>query len=914
MLKKLIKKQSLLYLFILFFLGFPIYATYAQEIKAKLISASFTNTPLKEVIKQLEVKSSVRIYYQPEWLTDLVFSGSFNEKTINTILEKVLDKTGLVSITIGNNFYIVPKEQVAVHLKTMNNLFGGYNQELIKDFILIGNPSDIGKYSKNRISGFVLDGKNGESLVGSTVQVLNTSIYGVSGSNGNYYFEVPSGTYQLKVTSVGYEGQVLNIKVLGPGTFNIELFEESHAINEVVILSEKVDRNVTRDQMSIVELDAKSIKNLPSMIGERDIIKSFTTMPGVKSVGEFGAGINVRGGGEDQNLYLLENSPLFNTSHVMGLLSAVNPDAVTAVALYKGHIPPEYGERVSSVMDINFNGREVKKFKGTGGIGIYSSRLMFEIPVYKNLVSLKLGGRTSYSDYLLTKMPDYNLQNSSASFYDLNGMLSINLKNNPISLFAYRSYDYFKYANDFSYQYGNQLLSANWQHIFNPSFNTTLSGSYSSYSLTNTMDEEPTTAQVVYSSVNYLSGKIMAEYTGFSEQTITMGAQVLQYQIRPGEREPIGQSQVDYLNIRKELGHEYSVFINEAVKLSSHLSFQAGLRYTLYRYMGHQTIYTYETNSAATGVTDTSNFNSGEVVASYQGIEPRASFKYLINPISSVKLSYNRNKQYLALLSYTSITTPEDIWKLADPFIKPIIVDQLALGYYRNFLNNGIEASVEWYYKKLQNLTEYRNGAELELNPHVETELLMATGKNYGLEMMVKKTQGKLTGSISYTYARAFKQTNGANFSDRINNNQIYPSQYDVPHDLNLSFSYQLNRRIRFGSSFTFASGRPVTLPEYTYYLGQSQLVYYSDRNKYRLPDYHRLDVSISIDESLKKKKKWKGSWNFAILNIYGRDNAYSIIYQRDTPRPENNYQVFSMYQMYLIGVPFPTITYNFVF
>ncbi|MFA6401403.1 MAG: carboxypeptidase-like regulatory domain-containing protein [Salinivirgaceae bacterium] len=457
----------------------------AQEKKSQLISVSFTNTPLIELVKQLKTKSSAHIYYQPEWLTGVVFTGSFSDKNMDDILEKVLDETGLVSITINNNFYIIPREQVAVHLKKMNNLFGGSNQELVKDFTLIGSPGDIGKYSKNRISGIVLDGKNGESLVGSTVQVLNTSIYGVSGSRGNYYFEVPSGTYQIKVTSVGYEVQLLTIKVLGPGTLNIEMFEESHAINEVVILSEKVDRNVTRDQMSMVELDAKSIKNLPSMIGERDLIKSFTIMPGVKSVGEFGAGINVRGGGEDQNLYLLENSPLFNTSHVMGLLSAVNPDAVTSVALYKGHIPPEYGERVSSVMDINFNGREVKKFKGTGGIGIYSSRLMFEVPLYKNIVSLKLGGRTSYSEYLLTKMPDYNLQNSSASFYDLNGMLSINIKNNPISLFVYRSYDYFKYANNFSYQYGNQLLSANWQHIFNPSFNTTLSGSYSSYSLTN---------------------------------------------------------------------------------------------------------------------------------------------------------------------------------------------------------------------------------------------------------------------------------------------------------------------------------------------------------------------------------------------------------------------------------------------
>ncbi|OFX49263.1 MAG: hypothetical protein A2W95_06315 [Bacteroidetes bacterium GWA2_40_14] len=907
-------KKVFLWLSLMCLLTFIFQPIHAQEKPSELISASFSDASLVEVFQLLEAKTGRHFYYQAEWLKNYAFTGSFTQKKIEGVVDNVLDKTGLMSITIEGNFYIVPREQVARHLKKMNNLFGRNGDEGIKDYILIGKASDIGKYSKNRVTGKVTDGANGEPLVGATIQVMNTNYYGVSGYSGTFMLEVPAGSYELKISSVGYENQVLQVKVLGPGTLDVELFEESHALNEVTILSEKVDRNVTRDQMSIIELDAKSIKQLPSMIGERDIIKSFTTMPGVKSVGEFGAGINVRGGGEDQNLYLLENCPIFNTSHVMGLLSAVNPDAVTSVTLYKGHIPAEYGERVSSVMDISFNGHNVTKFKGTGGIGIYSSRLSFETPLLDKKFSLKVGGRTSYSDYLLTKMPDYNLQNSAASFYDVNAMLSFHWKNNPLSIYAYRSYDYFKYAGDFSYKYGNRLASLNWQHIFNPSFNTSLTAAYSSYNLANTKTGEALKASEIQSDLTYLSGKFMAEYTGFSDQTITGGIQVIQYRINPGERQPVGTSQIEPLKIQNELGNEYSFFINDVIRLGAKLSFQAGLRYTLFQNVGPQTINTYLDGNTGNDTLGSIQFGAGDLVQKYQGFEPRASIKYLLNESSSLKMSYNRNKQYLSLLSYTSISTPEDVWKLSDPYIKPIIADQLAIGYYKNLLNNLVETSVELYYKKMQNLTDYRNGAQLELNDNVETELLSASGQNYGIEMMIKKVQGKFNGTLSYTYARAFKQTHGSNFNDKINNNKEYPSQYDVPNNVNLNLNYQFNRRVRFGVTFTYASGRPFTQPEYIYYLEQNQLVFFSDRNKYRLPDYHRLDVSLSIDESLKKRKKWKGSWNFSVLNVYGRDNAYSIIYRRDTPTPENDYQVFSMYKMYLIGIPFPTVTYNFVF
>lgn len=865
----------------------------AQENKIKTVTAEFKDVPLNMVVNEIAKQTEKKTYFKKDWVEGYYFSGNFKNATVFSALDKVLDKTPFLYITIDSLFYIVSREQVALHLKKLNNFSGSYNQENLKDFVIIGKASDIGRYQTNRITGIVKDGATGETLVGATVQVLETQFYGVSGYSGNYALELPAGKYQVKTSSVGYEDQIVSIKVLEPGNFDVELFEESHALGEVVILSEQVNKNVIRDQMSIIEMDAKAIKQLPSLIGERDIIKSFTTMPGVKTAGEFGSGINVRGGGEDQNLYLLENAPLFNTSHVMGLLSAVNPDAVTGVTLYKGHIPAWFGERVSSVMDINFNGHDISTFKGKGGLGIYSSRLMFEIPLIKNKVSLKIGGRTSYSDWLLTKMPDYYLKNSSASFADLNAMLSVNSKKNPITIFGYLSTDNFEYANRYSYKYGNQLLSINWQHLFNANFNTSATTSYSKYGLTSKNTENALTAYQVNSQISYFSGKFKAQYEGFYNQQVSAGIQAIGYSINPGNAIPLANSQAAPLNMQKELGTEYSAFINDVVKIGTRISFQLGFRYTLYQFL---------------------DANDHHSIQNYQGLEPRTSFKYLLGENNSIKASYNRNKQYLALLSYTSITTPEDVWKLADPTRRPVISDQVALGYYQNFLDNSYETSAEVYYKKLSNLTDYKNGAILKLNNNVTDELINASGTNYGIEFMVKKTSGKLNGTLSYTFSRALRKTKSQVFDERINNNEVYPSQYDIPHDLHLNLNYKYNRRVRLGLNFAYATGRPVTLPEYTYYLGTANLVYYSDRNKYRLPDYHRLDLSLSIDESLKKHKKWKGSWTFSVLNVYGRKNAYSIIYKQDTPTAENNYQIFSLYKMYLIGVPFPTITYNFIF
>lgn len=888
----------------------------AQQIDSLVVACSYEQVPLREVIRDLETRYPINFYYKEEWIPASTFTGHHEAIGLAELVDLLVYGTGLEPIIIRNGIYLAPRFEVLAALGQATSQLHGNGAGANGYAVVIGNPHEAGMHKRFQVRGKVRDGKDGTTLIGATVRVMNESIYAVTGFDGDFTLDLTPGSYEIVISSLGFEEKKLEVRAVGPGRLDVDLFESSHEISEVRIYAQRHDENVRGNQMSMVELDARSIKMLPLIAGERDIVKSFTMSAGVKSVGEFGAGMNVRGGGEDQNLYLLEGSPLFNTSHVMGLLSVINPDAVTNVALYKGHIPADFGERVSSVMTIQMRDYSIDQPNIRGGIGIFSSRLLVETPVLTDRVTLKVGGRASYSDYLLSLVPDFNLQNSSAGFYDLFGVMNINLNKNPITISAYNSSNSFQYTDIFSNQYANTLGSISWSHIFSPDFSSNLTTAYSNYQVERHETSEELFAYRVNSQIEYLSSKLKFRYTGFNNHTIDIGAQTVRYSIDPGVRTPLENSWITQQITSSELGNEYSAFINNVWDIGLNTSMQLGLRYTQYYYIGPHTIYSYLDGQPRLPVyvVDSTVFAQGDIINQYGAFEPRFSFRQVINDYSSVKLSYNRNAQYLSLLSYSSISTPEDTWKLADPFLKPVIANQFAIGYYRNFANNMYETSIEAYYKQLDNLVEYRNGAILALNNHVETELLDAIGYNYGIELMVRKNSGKLNGTITYTYSQSLKQTLGESRVDQINRNELYPSQFDKPHDLNVSLNYNYNRRIRFGANFSYNTGRPITLPEFVYNSSGNQLVYFSDRNKYRLPDYHRLDLSVSVDENLRRRRMWKGSWTFSLLNVYGRKNAYTVFYKRDVPNQVNNYRLFSLYKLYLIGTPLPTVTYNFIF
>ena len=861
--------------FIIFLFSLPLISLWPQQIDELRISGSFKQQPLLSVFNQLETKYPVKFYFKEEWFVgdtvniDLV-SVSFEEAVSilangSPYIYKIINK---------NKAVFMPREEVS----KLVGLLSDYSENRVngQPFIQIGTQTDEGKHKNVNLNGHITDGSTHESIIGATIQINNLQLGAISNIQGDFKIALEPGIYTLTASSVGYEKNQYNIKIVGDGKLDIELFNKSIALDDVIIYGERLDKNVSSYQMSIVVLDIKSIKQLPAISGGRDVLKGLTSMPGVKSVGEFSSGINVRGGGEDQNLYLINGAPLFNTSHVFGLFSVINPDAVEKLSLYKGHIPAEYGERVSSVVDIHTIDTSPEKITLRGGIGLYDSRLMTLLPIYKDKVFLDLNGRTSYSNWLLKKMKDYNLSHSMASFYDLNGTLHFALPKNQISLSGYTCRDEFRFASEVEYNYGSTLGSINWISMLNSNLGSYLTISYSNYKVNKDDISTELFQSRFKSGIQYTGLKYKMKYNGVNHHTLDAGFSANKYLIRPGDLSPLDTiSLIDKLSLESETAYEGALFVNDEYTISQSLVVNAGLRLSGYKHPDQELFY---------------------------GIEPRLSTRIKLNDQSSIKLSYNRNIQYISMISPSSVTTPADIWKLSDQNIKPLIANQYASGYYQNFLNNSIETSVEVYYKSLNNVIEYVEG------------LVNAKGVNYGFEFLFKKNSGKVDGWISYTYSKSLRRTSGENPSEIINNNHYFPSSFDKPHDITIVANYHLNKRIKLSANFNYSTGRPITLPERKYFVGNDAVVVFSNRNEYRIPDYHRLDLSITCDESLSLKKKWKGSWTVSLLNVYGRKNPYTIYYKAETPDVSNDFNPFSMYKLFLIGRPIPTLTYSFIF
>jgi hypothetical protein len=555
-----------------------------------------------------------------------------------------------------------------------------------------------------------------------------------------------------------------------------------------------------------------------------------------------------------------------------------------------------------------------------GGIGLLSSRLNLETPAFKNKANLLIGGRSSYSSWLLHKIPDSELMNSSANFYDLNALLNISINpDNRFTLFGYYSEDKFTYDKTNHYNYGSTLGTIRWSHTYNEHFSSVLLSSYSlyNYKFTEFDDHLPVSAYQIRSSLQYNSIKYNISWIPNERYSLDMGLNGIIYRSMPGDKKAYDRlSTVLPVVIDPEKGIEGAAYFSGIINITGNLSGEIGIRYSEFALLGPGIVYTYMKNQGKSPytITDTTQYDRNSIIKRFAGLEPRFSFRYTLNEYSSVKLSYNRINQYINLISNTSVAIPSDIWKLSSPQIKPLIADQVAIGYYRNFKQNSIETSLEIYYKTLKNITEYKNGTQLLLNKNIDTDLLQAYGYNYGIELFIKKNTGRLTGWISYTLSRSLRHTNSSITDNQIDGNNYFPSNYDKPHNLNIITNYYFTRRWHVSGSFSYNTGRPVTLPENKFQYGNEWLVRYSTRNKYRLPDYHRLDISITCDESLRIKKKWKGSWTLSVINVYGRKNAYSCFYKKTEPSSNNNYRAYSLYTLYIIGRPLPTLTYNFTF
>ncbi|HNP19526.1 MAG TPA: TonB-dependent receptor [Fulvivirga sp.] len=779
--------------------------------------------------------------------------------------------------------------------------------------IIIGKKNDT--KSVNTVNGIVKD-NNGESLFGVTVYIPSLKKGISTDINGHYILNLKKDTYLIQFSMIGYETLSYKFNVRGDGEFDVRMTESSLQLDELTITSEAPDHNVNSTDIGKQVLDINTIERLPAFVGEVDVLKSITLLPGVSTVGEVSSGFNVRGGGSDQNLILLGGAVLYNPSHLFGFFSAFNSEVISDVTLYKGGIPAKYGGRGSSVLNIKYKNGDMKHWKGSGSIGLISAKVIAEGPIVRNKLSLVVGARTSYSDWLLKSVKDPDVKNSSASFYDLNGRLSYSINNkNKLSYSYYLSNDDFSFSSDNALYWSNQNHVIEWNHSNGEllSYDFSLIQNQYEYSIYDHKSENQYDLdfRVDNTQINFDS-----DIKLFKENYLNAGFQSTLIDINPGELTSRGKSSINDKKLQHEKALESALFVDLNLKITKSLSVSSGIRYNKYYYLGERTIYGYETYvpKQKETIIDSTYYDNLKPIIEYGGFEPRISLKWSLNNTTSIKAGYNKMYQYIHLISNTSTIAPTDVWKLSDTYIKPEIVQQYSLGLFKNFNNNSIETSAEVYYKNSENVISYKDGAELlvegddmVLNENIETELLSGIGKAYGLELFIKKKTGKVTGWLSYTYSKSLIQVEGAYDVETINSGKWFPTNFDKPHDFTAVLVYDFADHWSLSSNFTFSTGRPVTYPVAKIDYEGYTLAYFNERNSLRIPNYHRLDFSITY-KSPSRKKIWGGEWVFSIYNVYGRKNAFSVFFddvEGSPPQP---------YKLSVMGIPFPSLSYNFKF
>lgn len=897
---------------------------YAQT-SDRSFSFSLDKVPFGKFVTEVESQSGYRFFYVENWVDTLVVSCQASGAGIRDILKQALKDTKVQfyirgeRIILTNNVPIIESRFSFEPGSTgSTNAAASYSfsrEELQEEtaeksadaLIPIGVKQAFYSNEKFTLSGYIKEEKSGEPLPGASVFVP-----GAAGTTTNvagfYTITLPHGTHDLTVQFTGMKTLKRRIVMYGDGKLNFNLKEEIVALQEVLVRSD-ADLNVDNMQMGSVALDMKQLKVVPKVLGENDILKVALTTPGVKTIGEGSAGLNVRGGNSDQNLILLNDATVYNPSHFLGFFSIFNADVIKSSELYKSGIPVQYGGRLSSLLNIQTREGNLKKFSGQGGIGPVTSRLSVEVPLVKDKTSLMLGGRTTYSNWIFKLLDDPDLRNRNVSFYDLVGRLTHHVnERNSVHLSAYYSNDKFNLTSDSLFSYTNFLSSAQWRHTGNRQ-QSTLSAAYSGYKYNLLYAAVPQNAfnlgfDISESSIKWDFSKYLDNHT------VDYGVQSKLYNIDPGVREKASEeSNVIAKHLLKETGLENAIYVADNFEINPRFSVYAGLRYSIFSALGPATVYRYQAGAARdeSNVIDTLRYGSGQVVKTYSAPEWRASFKYTLSASASLKASYNRTQQYIHMLSNTISVTPTNTWKLSNPNIRPQKCDQISLGFYKNTKNNSIEASIEVYYKDIKDILDYKIGSELLLNDNLETAVLQGHGKAYGAELLLRKKAGKMNGWISYTYSRTFIRMDSPFESERVNGGTYFPANYDKPHDFNLVSNYRITRRYSLSFNFVYNTGRPITYPVGVYRLGNGYRIHYSDRNAYRIPDYVRFDLGFNIEGNHRVKKLAHSFWSISIYNLLARRNPYSIYFVSVGDE-------IKAYKLSVFGAAIPTITYNFSF
>ncbi|WP_026836906.1 carboxypeptidase-like regulatory domain-containing protein [Gillisia sp. JM1] len=913
------------YLLLILLISFPF--AYAQT-SVPEISLSFKNKELPEILTEIETKTEYQFFFEENWFGSKKFSGEYSQTKLTEILESILEKTNInyfikgerIILTRGSiiydrlpeGFLETPKEtKVVGETQNTDPLFYNDNKEQAElvETVLIGKEDRQSSRSSYRLSGRVISEK-GEPISGLNILVADQNIGTVTDINGNYEIRLPKGINILETQALGVDKVKKRLIVYNDGVLNLQLEESFEELGEVLVAS-NARENVRSALTGVERINVANIKNIPLVLGERDILKVATTLPGITTAGEAASGYNVRGGKTDQNLILLDEGVIYNPTHFFGIFSGLNPFTTGDVSIYKGSIPAEYGGRLSSVFDLNTKTGNKEELAGEVSIGPVTGNVSLEIPIVEGKSSLIVGGRGTYSDWILNLLEDESLKDSQASFYDVVAKYNHKFDNNDeLNVSGYYSDDVFSITSDSLFSYTNRVVSLSYNKFFSEKHQGEIVVTNSNYDFNLDFESDFNNDFESGYTINDSELKLKMKYFYSKAHTFNYGISGKYYMVSPGKINPgSAESLIESLSIPEERAIETAIYIEDSFEITEKLLINAGLRYSFYTAFGPAQLNTYEENLPRNDntVTGVETFGSGEVIETYGGPEVRVSGRYFLTPTFSAKLSYNNTYQYIHTLSNNTTAAPTDTYKLSDSYVKPQRANQFSAGLFKNFDDNIYELSLEGYYKNSDNLLDYKVGADLFLNEHIETEVLQGEGKAYGVEILIRKNTGRLNGYLGYTYSRSFIKLAGNFREETVNNAAFFPTNFDKPHDFSAVLNYKLTQRFSFSANLAYQTGRPVTYPIGKYSSNNSEFVLYSDRNQFKIPDYYRLDLSFNVEGNHKIEKFAHSFWNISIYNVLGRNNPYSIFFVTDNGEVK-------AYQSSIFSIPIPTITYNFRF
>lgn len=889
------------------------------------IAVDLDITDFATLVKEIESKTLYVVIYKREWVENWEINVHENYIDAKELLKMIITQNGMNLGEMGNYLILIPDGKLISHLPSYqysnkikdseererrdkeksDKFLKGRRADLVH--ILVGKRILNSKVTKVSVKGRLKEALSQSPVEGATIFLPDINKGAVSDINGKFLLELPIGKFDAYIECLGMERINCQLEVQSSGSFELEMDKANIDMKEVVVYGDR-QMSLRDKDPGLEKVKVKEIKKLPMMMGESDIIKVSELMPGIISVGEGAAGLNVRGGSFDQNAFYFNDVPIYNTSHMFGFFPAFNSDVVNDFSIYKGYIPAQYGGRISSIFDINARSGNKKNYTAHGGISPVAGNLTLEGPLKKDTASVLISGRTSYSDWILSRIDDYLIRNSKASFYDIIASVNLDLPKTQFNLFVYHSRDYFKLHNINSYGYSNTGVSAKLGRSFNEKIRGDFVISGSSYQF-KTIDQQLASLSYEHEfKVNQYDVKADFQRNINEKHHVDFGLNIVGYQLERGDIVPYGN---ESLQIPLELGNEQaletSLYLSDKFQITPLLELHAGFRFSAYATFGPKTVYKYSENGPKEpgNISDSTVYSKWEPIKWYFFPEFRAALNYQTDELGSVKLSVNQMHQNIFMLNNAITVAPNSQWKLADYHLKPSKSYQFSLGVFRNLAKGGWEFSVEGYYKHTKDYTEFKDGADFISTTLVETSVLQGLQRSYGIELMIKRNRKKLDGWLAYTYSRSLIQVDGDEKWNQINKGKVYPSNFDIPHVLNAIINYHFSKRVTFSTTITYQTGKPGTFPTGYYFVEGQPYLDYSKRNEYRIPDYFRTDISLTIEGNLRKKKLLHSSFVFSVYNLTGRDNPYSVYFTKEQGR-------IVSYQYAVIGVPLFTASWIF--